>query len=89
MHPKDGNTRTELEPHEARNSGGSRKDGEGDGLRKSLGPDGFTTDFFQARWNIIGKDIWEVVEESVISQGRAPVVIMNCNMFCRLVSQVL
>jgi hypothetical protein len=31
--------------------------------RKSPGPNGFTTDFFYTRWNIIGKEIWEVVEK--------------------------
>jgi hypothetical protein len=36
---------------------------------KALGPDGFTTDFFQKCWKIIGKDIWEVVEESRSSRS--------------------
>jgi exonuclease III len=31
---------------------------------KSPGPDGFTTDFFHHCWDIIRKDVWEVVEES-------------------------
>jgi hypothetical protein len=31
---------------------------------KSPGPDGFTTDFFHHCWDIIGQDVWEVVEES-------------------------
>jgi hypothetical protein len=31
---------------------------------KSPGPDGFTADFFQVSWPILGNDIWEVVEES-------------------------
>jgi hypothetical protein len=32
--------------------------------RKSPGLDGFTIDFFQVGWSILGRDIWEVVEES-------------------------
>ena len=35
---------------------------------KAPGPDGFASDFFQSRWNIIGKDIWEAMEESKNSQ---------------------
>jgi hypothetical protein len=31
---------------------------------KAPGPDGFTTDFFHHCWDIIGQDVWEVVEES-------------------------
>jgi hypothetical protein len=31
---------------------------------KSPGPDGFTPDFFQVGWPVLGNDIWEVVEES-------------------------
>ena len=31
---------------------------------KSLGPDGFTSEFFKAAWPFIGPDILEVVEES-------------------------
>jgi exonuclease III len=31
---------------------------------KAPGPDGFTTDFFHHCWDIIRKDVWEVVEES-------------------------
>jgi hypothetical protein len=34
---------------------------------KSLSPDGFTSEFFQKCWKIIGKYIWEVVEESRMS----------------------
>lgn len=36
------------------------------GLKKNmaLGPDGFTTEFYQAAWKFIGNDILEVVEES-------------------------
>jgi hypothetical protein len=30
----------------------------------SSGPHGFTSNLFQKCWKIIGKDIWEVVEES-------------------------
>jgi hypothetical protein len=33
-------------------------------LGKAPGPDGFTTDFFHHCWDIIGQDVWEVVEES-------------------------
>jgi hypothetical protein len=32
--------------------------------RKAPGPDGFTTDFFHHCWDIVRKDVWEVVEES-------------------------
>jgi hypothetical protein len=32
---------------------------------------------------------WMVVDSVVTSQDRAPVVIVNVNMFCRLVSQVI
>lgn len=31
---------------------------------KSPGPDGFTIDFFHHCWDLIKKDVWEVVEES-------------------------
>jgi hypothetical protein len=31
---------------------------------KSLGPDGFTTDFFHACWSVIKQDVLEVVEDS-------------------------
>ena len=31
---------------------------------KSPGLDGFTTNFFQKCWKVIGKDVLEVVEES-------------------------
>jgi hypothetical protein len=31
---------------------------------KATGPDGLTTDFFHHCWDLIKKDIWEVVEES-------------------------
>jgi hypothetical protein len=31
---------------------------------KAPGPDGFTTDFFHHCWDIIGNDVWEVIEES-------------------------
>jgi hypothetical protein len=33
-------------------------------IGKSLGPDGFTSNFFQKYWKIIRKGIWEVVDES-------------------------
>jgi hypothetical protein len=33
-------------------------------LGKAPGPDGFTTDFFHHCWDLIKKDVWEVVEES-------------------------
>jgi hypothetical protein len=36
---------------------------------KSPGLDGFTIDFFQVGWPIIGNDIWEVVEESRSSRS--------------------
>jgi hypothetical protein len=36
---------------------------------KAPGPDGFTTNFFQACWSIIGKYLWEVVEESRTSKS--------------------
>jgi hypothetical protein len=32
--------------------------------RKVHGPDGFTSDFFQACWIIIGRDILTIVEKS-------------------------
>jgi hypothetical protein len=35
---------------------------------KAPGPDGFTTDFFHHCWDIIGHDVWEVVEESRTSK---------------------
>jgi hypothetical protein len=31
---------------------------------KAPGPDGFTTDFFHHCWDLVKKDVWEVVEES-------------------------
>jgi len=31
---------------------------------KAPSPDGFTTDFFQHCWDIVRKEVWEVVEES-------------------------
>ena len=31
---------------------------------KAQGPDGFTTEFFQATWNFMKKDIVSIVEES-------------------------
>jgi hypothetical protein len=31
---------------------------------KAPGPDGFTTDFFHHCWDIVRKEVWEVVEES-------------------------
>jgi hypothetical protein len=31
---------------------------------KAPGPDGFTIDFFHHCWEIIGNDVWEVIEES-------------------------
>jgi hypothetical protein len=31
---------------------------------KAPSPDGFTTDFFHHCWDIVRKDVWEVVEES-------------------------
>eukprot|EP00253_Pinus_taeda_P026720 PITA_26720 len=31
---------------------------------KAPGPDGFTTTFFHAFWDMIKKDVWEIVEES-------------------------
>jgi hypothetical protein len=34
---------------------------------KAPGPDGFTTDFFHHCWDIVRKEVWEVVEESRMS----------------------
>jgi hypothetical protein len=34
---------------------------------KSLGPDGFTVDFFKAYWEVIKHDVYRVVEESIRS----------------------
>jgi hypothetical protein len=31
---------------------------------KSLGPDGFTTEFVHACWYVIKQDIWEAIEDS-------------------------
>jgi len=31
---------------------------------KAPGPDGFTSDFFHYCWNIICKDVWEIIEDS-------------------------
>ena len=31
---------------------------------KASGPDGYTTEFYQASWKLLGKDIVELVEES-------------------------
>lgn len=31
---------------------------------KAPGPDGFTIDLFQRRWDLTKEDIWAVVEES-------------------------
>jgi hypothetical protein len=38
-------------------------------LGKAPKPDGFTTDFFHKCWKILGKYIWEVVEESRASKS--------------------
>ena len=32
--------------------------------RKAPSPDGFTTDFFHHCWDLVRKEVWEVVEES-------------------------
>jgi hypothetical protein len=33
-------------------------------LVKSLGPDGFTSNFFHYCWGIICKDVWEIIKDS-------------------------
>jgi hypothetical protein len=37
--------------------------------RKAPCLDGFTSYYFQSHWKILGKDIWEVVEESLSSKS--------------------
>jgi len=37
---------------------------EGMKKNKAHGPDGFTTEFYQASWRFLGQEILEVVEES-------------------------
>jgi len=32
--------------------------------RKSLGPDGFTVEFFKSSWEVVKHDVYRVVEDS-------------------------
>lgn len=43
---------------------------------KSLGPNGFTSEFYQATWKFMGQEILEVVEESCCNQKYVPVLIL-------------
>eukprot|EP00253_Pinus_taeda_P029073 PITA_29073 len=47
-----------IQPREVDEAMAQMKEG------KAPGPDGFTTTFFHAFWDMIKKDVWEIVEES-------------------------
>ena len=40
--------------------------------KRTLGLDGFMAEFYQATWSFIGRDIWELLEESRRSRQAYP-----------------